>query len=451
MPTVVKSNVHAVSAIHLADIRPIILRVETEVQSNADAEVQSLALMNPTGEPVEIHEFKFTCRAKPNVPYVDNQIVGESVGVGDDVTTNFTHNAVAIPLIRGTVKILNDGVVVGSDDGAGNITGFDFAGTSTVDYDTGALNLDYNVAPVSGVVITMNYSQDAGLVGGMVSGGTVAVALKVAGHQMTNGPIPLWCFGAAYTLGFEEFAFTPSIVNPPPPPAPQVQTLTLGGHYRFKLDEPLYLPPGVAVEASLRSLGGFAGTTIVSIVASGSVLPHRPAPAKIKVPWVCVYNSKSFAFDEEGGDTSPETSLINPFDVPITIRRFVGRIAQITNDSGRGLLYVSDSDNPFSIVSNASTGGALGYYETVFKVRMRDSMGTPVVRGADFFRNVFDGKTRAWETNFKFPARQYYNVQVEKGVIPGTAYASFNGATYTPSTSRAQLQVSFVGWREESL
>lgn len=359
MPPVVKRNlVQRGNVIDLADVRPIILRVETEVQSNADSEVQSLALMNPTGEPVEIREFKFTVRPKPNVPYVDS---------------------------------------------------------------TPALQTAF------------------------VSGGNVGVSLKVAGKPLTNGPIPIWNFGSSYTLGLEDFSFTPADVSGP------TQILNLGGHYRFKLDEPLYLPPGVAVEASVKSFGGFESSAFVSIVAIGSVLPHRPTPSKIKVPWVCVYSSKSFAFEDVGSDSSPETSLINPFNVPLHVRRFVGRIAQISRDEALGITYVSDADNPFSVVAGVGTGGALGYYESVFKVRMRDSVGNPLVRAADFFRNVFDGKTRAWETNVKLPPRQYYRVDVEKGNIPGLTFENFVGGLYVPSVSRAQLQVSLVGWREESL
>lgn len=444
MPVVNKNVIHRGNAIDLSDVQPIILRVETEVQSNADAEVQSLALMNPTGEPVEIRELKFTCRPKPNVPYVGENFVGEAVGVGDGLTTNFTHIAAHLPITPNSVSILVAGVVVGADNGAGLIVGGNLAGTSTIDYVTGAVNLDFIIAPAAAEAITMSYTQSLGLTSSFVSGGLIGVSLRVAGKPITNGPIPLWSFGSAYTLGLEELGIVPSFILSPQ------QVLTIGGHYRFKLDEPMYLPPGVAIEATIRSFGGFAQNAIVSIVASGSVLPHRPTPTKIKVPWVCVYNSRSFEMTEKGGDESAETALINPFDKPVTIRRFVGRIAQISNNTTTGRVVVSDCQNIFGQGANAGTEG---YYNTVFKIRMRDSSGAPVVRGATPFRNVFDAKTRAWETNFKLPARQYYKVQVEKDALAGVEYAPFDANTGlpVPSTSRAQVQVSFIGWREESL
>lgn len=336
MTNVVQERIFRGAVAGFEKTRPIAFRVEQEVQPNADAEVRSLALMNSTGQPVEILEFKFSARPA---------------------------------------------------------------------------NLDAE---------------------GVVSGGVVGVQLSVMGKRMTNGPIPLWSFGPSFELGLEEFPFH----------SPTLPVGPVGCVHRFKLDEPLFLPPGVAIEATLRSFGGFDKAIICSVVASGRVVPNKPTPHKVKIPWVCAYASKSFGRTESGSDQSSESQLLNPFNVPVTVRRFVGRLAQLTNDSTIGIIYINDADNLFG-----PGGGVLGYYATESKIRMFDSVGSPIIRVATSFRNVFDAKNRSWETNHKLPPRQYYKVFYEKdtSVDPAFIFAPPTG------TTRTQIQVSFVGWREETL
>jgi len=77
------------------------------------------------------------------------------IGTGDGGTTHFT--ATLAEMEAGTLKILVNGVEVGSDDGEGTIQGSAIIGT--IDYETGALVLYFSTAPTLGASITSDYTQ----------------------------------------------------------------------------------------------------------------------------------------------------------------------------------------------------------------------------------------------------------------------------------------------------
>lgn len=81
---------------------------------------------------------------------------GESVGTGNGSTTNFTHTAVHLAVVPGTVTI-TAGAVVATDDGNGVLSGTGIA-AGTINYATGAVSITYSAAPVSSLALTMAYS-----------------------------------------------------------------------------------------------------------------------------------------------------------------------------------------------------------------------------------------------------------------------------------------------------
>lgn len=342
----------------LADIRPVILSVEVRVPSGADAEASALPLMNAEGEPMEIHEFRFSVRPPPEV-----------LANGD-------------------------------------------------------------------------------LFGRIVTGGHIGVSLSVkdsedAGFALTNGPIPLWGFGPARQLGEEERnAYPPSLV------ATTNLPYTIGT-YSWKLDHPMYVPPGGRIVPIFRSLGAFPADCIVSMVAVGKVLEHTQ-PLIIRVPWVCNWLSKSFNFNETGNDISPENALVNPHDKAVTIERFVGRIHMLTDIPQNVLggipvnyVFVADANtNDAATVTLFPTYFPPGdeYYSRFFRVTMVDSMGNPLVRRPTLFRSVFEAQTRSWEVRAQLPSKQYHKLSVFKTApaLPAMAYNS----------SRARIGVSSIGWHD---
>jgi len=87
--------------------------------------------------------------------YSSSTIKNESYGTGDGATTVFGHTASYLPVLAGTVTV-TAGAVVGTDDGAGNITGAGIA-AGTINYTTGVMSVTYSVAPANLLAITTTY------------------------------------------------------------------------------------------------------------------------------------------------------------------------------------------------------------------------------------------------------------------------------------------------------
>lgn len=95
----------------------------------------------------------------PNESYSSELIDAESVGTGDGGTDNFTGSLSFTPIKPGTVQF-TDGTQVITDDGNGNLVGDTSAGTNTINYTTGAFDLDFTAAPAVGLDISATYSYD---------------------------------------------------------------------------------------------------------------------------------------------------------------------------------------------------------------------------------------------------------------------------------------------------
>lgn len=338
------------------DSRPMILRASVSIAPNGATDVPAGALINSTGEPLEIHEFRFSLRP-------------------------------------------------------------DYANLLSV-----------------------------GLQGLYPTGGSFAVGLSVADahnnqHALTNGPVPIWSLGQARLLGAENQlqSFYADFIN------------GLSSSYAFfstaahswKLDHPMYVPVGGRIIPTVKSLGSFNGAVQLGISCIGKVLPNSPpSRPSYKVPWVVSYVSKSFDAAETGQDASTESMLKNPHRVPVTMERFIGRIhAQAGIISGSVLqLAVLDTNLLDGDDIHVYGGSAINYYSAMMTMRMRDSMGNPIVREKTPFRSVFEAATRSWECQHILPPDQFYQVEVFKDALP--TLSSF------PSTSRAQVSVTAVGWRE---
>lgn len=86
--------------------------------------------------------------------YSSDLVYGETAGMGDGTQTTFTGTLKFTPIRSKTVQI-GAGLVVGTDDGNGNITGTGISGT--VNYTTGAFSVTFATAPGNGVKVFANY------------------------------------------------------------------------------------------------------------------------------------------------------------------------------------------------------------------------------------------------------------------------------------------------------
>jgi hypothetical protein len=94
-----------------------------------------------------------------NRTYSSEYVDGEAVGTGDGSTTAFSHNLAWTPVRASSVKVVA-GSVVGTDDGAGNITGAGIA-SGSINYVSGALSVTFSAAPAAAVAISATYQYNA--------------------------------------------------------------------------------------------------------------------------------------------------------------------------------------------------------------------------------------------------------------------------------------------------
>lgn len=91
--------------------------------------------------------------------YASSAVVGEAHGDTVDGTTDYSFVLVNTPLRAGSVRIeLAQLGLVATDNGAGQLIGFDIQGT--IDYNTGAVSITLKSNPADGHTITASYQSD---------------------------------------------------------------------------------------------------------------------------------------------------------------------------------------------------------------------------------------------------------------------------------------------------
>lgn len=93
-----------------------------------------------------------------NTNFSNDRIVGESIGLGDNSKTEFSTTLGYTPVRPGSVQITAGSVLV-SDNGEGGFTG----ATGTIDYDTGAITVQFSAAPGNDVSVIADYRYDMDL------------------------------------------------------------------------------------------------------------------------------------------------------------------------------------------------------------------------------------------------------------------------------------------------
>ena len=111
------------------------------------------------------------------------------LGSGDDSTTVFTDTASVTPLRPFNLAIFVDNVPVGTDDGAGNIIGAGIADGS-VNYDSGAISVEFSTAPGSGKEVMVSYYYDSEVDTNYDEIGNVELQLR--DFQFRVRPFPLY-------------------------------------------------------------------------------------------------------------------------------------------------------------------------------------------------------------------------------------------------------------------
>ena len=83
-----------------------------------------------------------------------------ALGVGDGAQTVFASSLPIAPVVPHSIKVVLGGRLVGSDDGAGKISGSGIS-AGTIDYQTGAISVTFSVAPAAAVEVDAEYQWDS--------------------------------------------------------------------------------------------------------------------------------------------------------------------------------------------------------------------------------------------------------------------------------------------------
>lgn len=245
---------------------------------------------------------------------------------------------------------------------------------------------------------------------GVITGGAVACDLALGTIPLTNGYVPVWCFGRSRQTNRE---------------------IGYGGNSAtyftgtWKLAKPLYIPPGGVVQPTFQHRGLVVDAINARITYRGQVLRAGARPPRTFAPYACAYSSKPFDVDAADTDASRETDLANPFSQPIFIQHMIGRMSVDINATSQK-----------SEITDPAIAARL------LQVRIIDSAGRPIVRDLSYFAQVFAKQTRAWDMNgAKIDGGEFYNVFLNKLEPP-------NDAAVTAATRYALADISLVGWRE---
>lgn len=232
-----------------------------------------------------------------------------------------------------------------------------------------------------------------------VTGATVGCKLDVGQLAITNGFVPVWNFGKVISYDQD-----------------------LNQQFSWRLQHPIYVPPGVVVTANFQNFGQYATDTTVRMSYFCTSLPREELKVsrRIFVPWVSAFTSKTMPYATADTAQSRETDLQNPFDTDLKISRLIGRF------------------NLFNPAANANTSIRAG---RLLNVRVSLSNGDPLVRTPTPLEQVFSQDGHAWEQRETIlKPKQFFQVFVDKLATTDTA-----------ANSTFQVYVSIVGYRDLDL
>lgn len=267
------------------------------------------------------------------------------------------------------------------------------------------LEMKFEVSgPITQTNTTLNFQAYGSSVSGQLMYGT---------EQLTNGSVPLWNFGRQE--------------NPLAETKVDNQYTTVFNSYTWRLPRPLYVPAGAVIIPTFTHTGLTSSALNVRVGYSGRTIFKKPK--NVFLPWVASYSSPAFSPASSAGSAqSSELDLVNPFDQPLNLQRFVGRIQGV--------------DVNGNVVDETTSSLIANQY---LMARMNDSYGRAIVRNYVPFSSVFSPVTRSWEMSngARLDPNSYYRLFLNKLVSPSDVVA------FNPN-ALAQFQVlaSMVGWRK---
>lgn len=195
--------------------------------------------------------------------------------------------------------------------------------------------------------------------------------------------------------------------------------------YTWRLKYPIPIPAGAVLTPLFEHLGQNPFDLVVDIAYFCRTLPpDYKFPARVMIPWVSSFNSNSYDEVNEtaaGTELSPESDIMNPFNVPLEISRLVGNETLM-----RGIDNDEDiSDHRFR----------LG------RIAIRGSRGDEIARAPTVFNTLFPTDWLAWDIPGAWIMRpgEFYKVNLRVGAL------DYNPAV--ANIGRVQYSITAIGYR----
>lgn len=259
-----------------------------------------------------------------------------------------------------------------------------------------------------------------------LTGQSIGVKIDMGNIPIVDSAVPISQFGSfrdtsefgSQQFGFNGFSAVPTM-------------------YKWRLKYPLYVPAGSVVVPSFEHLGQNPFPVNVEVIYICRTVPeNQKIPARLMVPWVGSFNSKSF--DQLTGtaassDQSSELDLLNPFRVPLEIVKLTGRASLISTDNVT--TFPTADEERMQFRSRLAT------------VRIRSSRGDDVVRTPTPFNGLFPLGWRAWDIGGQWLMRpgEFYKVRIDVAAVDFATAADDNESTVEPG--RVQFSVGMIGYR----
>lgn len=211
---------------------------------------------------------------------------------------------------------------------------------------------------------------------------------------------------------------------------------TLPTSYYWRLKYPLYVPAGSVVVPSFEHLGQNPFPVKVAVIYICRSMPEgHKIPARVMVPWVGSYNSKSFDQITDApasSDRSSELDLLNPFRVPLEIVKLTGRATLTSQVSEEIGLAIEEQMN---------------FRSRLAKVRIRSSRGDDVVRTPTPFNGLFPLGWREWGIAGQWLMRpgEFYKARIDVDSVDYTTATEGGDSITYPG--RVQFSMGLIGYR----
>ncbi len=228
------------------------------------------------------------------------------------------------------------------------------------------------------------------------------IKFQLGRQNLTNNYVPIWNLGSRLDSSFDSAMWT------------------------WRLPKPLFIPQGEYLQPTfwVTDVGAVASTVRITYTGHSFDIGELE-PTINAVPWVTSFIGAARLVGSNYFENSTEKDIFNPYDTPLHVQRFIGRLNQSAAIGGTG------NDENYS-----------GFYNGA-NVRIFDSLGKIVVRDRTPMGLVFAGDRRTWDAHGVLPPHGFYTIYMDE------LYADVveDG---TPG-NYLQAMISMIGYHEVAL